>query len=152
MADSADDDLARLAAQLATIAQAPSGPQAHLQALASSVAALGQALAAPEGDIAARRRAADDLDRVRTQALALPGVPEASGIAQLLELVAGWLRTPTPENTAAVERLVAALRSLPGTDVLWNDRATAAKREAELERNVKKSLDEIAAGMPKFKL
>lgn len=147
-----DDDVTALAQQLATIAQAPSAEQAQLQQLAGSLAALGQALSAPEGDAAARRRSADELDRVRKQTLALPNVPQAKSVAQTLELVASWLRAPNPQNTAAVERLVAAIRALPGGDALWTDQAAEAKRKAELDADVQKSLDEIAAGMPTFKL
>jgi hypothetical protein len=69
-----------------------------------------------------------------------------------IDLVIGWLRAPTPENTAGVERLVAAIRALPGGDALWTDQAAEAKRKAELDADVQKSLDEISAGMPKFKL
>jgi hypothetical protein len=41
---------------------------------------------------------------------------------------------------------------VPGAEALWTDRAAEAKREAELDADVQKSLDEIKAGMPKFEL
>ncbi|MBV8759632.1 MAG: hypothetical protein JO257_20250 [Deltaproteobacteria bacterium] len=150
MAGKADDDVTALAQQLATIAKAPSAQQPQLAKLAASLTALGQALAAGDGDAAARARAADELDRVRTQTLAVPGAP--TGLVQTLELFAGWLRAPNAENTAAVERFVAALRAVPGGEALWTDQTAEAKRKAELDADVQKSLDEIAAGMPKLKL
>jgi len=152
MTDQADDDVAKLAAQIATVARAPGEQRGQLEALAGSVAALGRALSASEGDATARKGAADELDRVRKQLLAMPSLPETRGLTQTIELVAGWLRAPTPENTAAVERLVAALRNVPGGQQMWGDQTAEAKRKAELDADVQKSLDEIAAGMPKFKL
>jgi hypothetical protein len=78
--------------------------------------------------------------------------PEMRAMTGVIDLVVGWLRAPTPENTAAVERLVAAIRAVPGGEALWTDQAAEAKRKAELDADVQKSLDEIKAGMPKFKL
>jgi len=167
-----DNDVAQLAAQIAAIASAPVDqlPQlrAQLATLASSVAVLGRALEAPADDAAARARIADEIDHARTAMLAalqaaapaLAGAAQAQvrdvslpALAATLELVASWLRAPTAENTAAVERLVAALRSVPGAgEALWQDQAAEAKRKAELDADVQKSLDEIKASMPKFKL
>jgi hypothetical protein len=175
-AERPDNDLAEIAARLAAIASGPSeqvpselaGPVA---ALASSLATLARALEAPADDAATRTALADDVDRVRAgtaEAMRaatavfsraapafearLRDVP-LSGLDGALELVAAWLRAPTPEHTAAVERLVTALRALPGIEeALWHDRAREARREAELDAEVQKSLDEIAADMPKFEL
>ena len=161
MADRADSDVNRLASQIAAIASAPGSQQPELKAqlatVAASVAALGQALEAPADDAAARAKIADELDRTRTAmvaALAKSQVRDVPGpaLASTLELFASWLRAPTPENTAAVERLVAALRAVPGGEALWQDQAAEAKRKAELDADVQKSLDEIKAGMPTFKL
>jgi hypothetical protein len=156
-----ETDIARLAAQIAAIASAPGGQQPQLRGqlavVAESVAALGAALSAPADDHAARTRIADDIDRTRSAMLGavaqvhVRDVPLAA-LAGTLELVAGWLRAPTPENTAGVERLVAAIRAVPGGDALWMDQVAEAKRKAELDADVQKSLDEIKAGMPKFKL
>jgi hypothetical protein len=174
-ADPPDNDLDEIAGQLSALtgdqtAQVPElrGP---LAALASSVSAIARAIAAPEGDAAARTRLADELDRTRERTLeatraaaevnsrtptdARARLPEAQLAAMLnaLELVASWLRAPTAENTAGVERLVAAFRAIPGfEEAMWHDQAADAKRKAELDTSVQKSLDEIAAGMPKFKL
>ena len=174
-ADPPDHDLAQLATQISAIAGAPIEPlpelRAPLVALASSVVLLGRAFEAPGDDPAARVRVADEIDRARVAMVdamtaAAPAFARAKpelqarlraisvpGLAATLELVAGWLRAPTPGNTAAVERLVAALRAIPGAGAaLWEDQAAEAKRKAELDRDVQKSLDEIKAGMPKFKL
>jgi len=167
-------DVARLAAQLASIATAPVDQvpelQGQLVSLAGSVAALGRAIETPDPDPAARARIADELDRIRatiaetqrtmaaTIARAKPALQAQlrdvplPALAGTLELVAGWLRAPTPQNAAAVERLVTALRNVPGGQDLWGDQTAEAKRKAELDADVQKSLDEIAAGMPKFKL
>ena len=159
MADRADSDVNRLASQIAAIASAPGSRQPELKAqlatVAASVAALGKALEAPD-EPGARARIADDIDRTRVTMLgalaktAVKDVPVAA-LAGTLELIAGWLRAPTPENTAAVERLVAAIRAAGG-DELWVDQAADAKRKAELDADVQKSLDEIKASMPKLKL
>jgi hypothetical protein len=173
-AEPPDTDVARLAAQLASIATAPVDQvpelRGQLLALASSVAALGRAIEAPDPDPAARGRIADELDRIRatlgeTQRTMTATIARTKPALQAqlrdvplpaldgtLALVAGWLRAPTPENTAAVERLVAAMRNVPGGQAMWGDQTAEAKRKAELDADVQKSLDEIAAGMPKFKL
>ena len=173
--DSPDSDLAQLAAQISAIASAPIEQlpelRAHLPALAASVAALARALEAPADDAAARARIADEIDRARAAMVeamraAAPVIARAKpevraqlrglsvpALAAALALVAGWLRAPTPENTAAVERLVAAIRAVPGAgEALWRDEAAEARREAELDADVQKSLDEIQAGMPKLEL
>lgn len=173
-ADPPDTDVARLAAQLASIATAPVDQvpelQGQLLTLAGSVAALGRAIEAPDPDPAARVRIADELDRIRatigetqrtmTAAIArtkaqlqaqLRDVP-LPALDGTLALVAGWLRAPNAENAAAVTGLVAALRSLPGGEEMWTDRARDDQRKAELDADVQKSLDEIKAGMPTFKL
>jgi len=156
-----DTDVAQLAEQIAAIARAPVEQRPELRAqlavVAESVAALGRALEAPSDDPAARTRIADDVDRARTAmlgALAKAQVKDVpiTALAGTLELVASWLRAPTPDNTARVEALVAALRAVPGGDELWTDQAAEAKRKAELDEDVQKSLDEIKAGMPTFKL
>lgn len=160
-----DTDVAMLAEQLAALASAPvartSEVGAKLAPLAASVEALGRALQAPDGDATARGRAADELERARgTMSEALraagPGVasagPQVSALTSTIDLVIGWLRAPTADSTAAVERLVAAIRGVPGGEALWADQAAEAKRKAELDADVQKSLDEIKAGMPKFKL
>jgi hypothetical protein len=152
-----DTDVAQLAAQLAAIASAPGDQLAEVRAklapLASSIGVLARALQAPEGDAAARRRVADELDRSMTEASRAAGpLPEVRAMTGVIDLVSAWLRAPTAENTAAVERLVAAIRAVPGGEALWTDQAAEAKRKAELDADVQKSLDEIKAGMPKFKL
>lgn len=169
-----DSDLAQLATQLTAIANVPIEQvpelRAPLLALGTSVAALGRALDTEADDPATRTRIADELDRTRVtiqDALraAAPAIARAApalqaqmrgvtlpALADTLELVSRWLRAPDAENTAAVERLVAALRGAPGAEALWVDHAAEAKRKAELDADVQKSLDEIAAGMPKFKL
>lgn len=160
-AERPDTDLAQLAAQIAAIASAPTEQQPQLRAklavVADSVAALGRGLDAPADDPSARSRIADEVDRARTsmvEAVARARVRDVPlpALAGTLELVASWLRAPTPENTAAVERLVAAIRAVPGGEALWQDQAAEARRNAELEADVQKSLDEIKAGMPTFKL
>jgi hypothetical protein len=156
MADRADSDIKQLAAQIAAIASASGGQQGQLATVAASLGALGKALEAPD-EPGARARIADEIDRTRTGVLAAlakapvkdPGV---GALVSTLELVAQWLRAPDAENTAAVEKLVAALRAVPGGEALWTDQAAEAKRKAELDADVQKSLDEIKAGMPKFKL
>jgi hypothetical protein len=158
-----DTDVAKLAAQLAAVASAPGDamPQvrAKLAPLAASIGVLGRALQAPEGDAAARGRVADELERARgtmTDALRASGpasaVPELRTLTATIDLVIGWLRAPTAESTAAIERLVAAIRAVPGGDALWTDQTAEAKRKAELDADVQKSLDEIKASMPKLKL
>jgi hypothetical protein len=173
-AEPPENDVAQLAAQIASIANAPVDQvpelRVHLRALANSVAAIGKAIATPDPDPAARARIADELDRVRASIAETQRTMQATIArtkpalqAQLrdvplpaldgtLALVAAWLRAPTTENTEGVHRLVAALRSVPGGQEMWTDQAAQAKRDAELEANVQKSLDEIAADMPKFKL
>jgi hypothetical protein len=160
MADRADTDVTRLAAQIAAIASAPGGQQAQLKdqlaIVAASLGALGKALEAPD-EPGARSRIADEVDRTRTgvlSALAKAPVkdPGVGALVSTLELLGSWLRTPDAENTAAVEKLVAALRAVPGGEALWTDQAAEAKRKAELDADVQKSLDEIKAGMPKLKL
>jgi hypothetical protein len=156
-----ENDVAKLAAQLAAIASAPGDQQPGLRAklapLAQSLGVLGRALQAPQGED--RGRVADELERARgtmTEALRAAGpagdATEVRMLTGAVNLVIGWLRAPTPENTAAVERLVAAIRAVPGGDALWTDQAAEATRKAELDADVQKSLDEIKAGMPKFKL
>jgi hypothetical protein len=152
-----DTDVAQLAAQLAALASVPGDQMGEVRAklapLAASIGVLGRALQAPEGDAAARARVADELDRSMTEASRAAGpLPELRAMTGVIDLVSGWLRAPTPENTAAVERLVAALRAVPGGDALWTDQSAEAKRKAELDADVQKSLDEIKAGMPKLKL
>lgn len=162
----ADTDLAELAAQLSAIAKQPldavPAMRAPLVALSASVDALGKALAAPD-DANARARIADELDRARTElaktiAAAKPALDahlrgfSFDGVLGVLELVSTWLRAPTPENTRDVERLIDILRAQPGADALWRDKVAEEKREAELDADVQKSLDEIKAGMPTFKL
>lgn len=172
MTESPDNDLAQLSAQLSTLSGAPMSPQlrAQLVALARGMAALGRAVEAPDDDPSTRARIADELDRARAamveaMRIAAPEIarqPElaaqvrggpVSPLARALELVATWLRTPTPQTTAAVEQVVAALRVLPGVDEsVWPDQAAQAKLDAELDADVQKSLDELAADMPKFEL
>ena len=156
-----DTDVAQLAAQIAAFASAPVEQRPELRAqlaiVADSVAAIGRALDAPGDDPAARTRIADEVDRVRTTMLAAVAKSQVKNVpvpalADTLELLASWLRAPTPETTARVERFVAALRAVPGGDALWADQAAEAKRKAELDEDVQKSLDEIKAGMPTFKL
>jgi hypothetical protein len=152
-----ETDVAQLAEQLAALASAPGEQMGHVRAklapLAASIGVLGRALQAPEGDTDARARVADELERSMTEASRAAGAsPEVRAMTGVIDLVTGWLRAPTPENTAAVERLVAALRAVPGGEALWTDQAAEAKRKAELDADVQKSLDEIKAGMPKFKL
>jgi len=160
----ADTDVAELAEQLSAIAKAPleatPALRAPLVALAGSVDALGKALAATD---AQRAHAADELDRARTALAnaiqaAKPALdaklPQLSldGLLRILELVATWLRAPTPESTRVVEQLIEQLRGKPGVEAMWRDKAAEEKREAELDADVQKSLDEIKAGMPKFEL
>ena len=152
-----DTDVAQLAAQLAALASAPGEQMAEVRAklapLAASIGVLGRALQAPEGDTDARARVADELERSMSEASRAAGpLLDVRAMTGVVDLVSNWLRAPTPETTAAVERLVAAIRAVPGGDALWTDQAAEAKRKAELDADVQKSLDEIKAGMPKFKL
>ena len=162
----ADSDIAELAEQLSKLAKLPLGaaPAMHapLAALAGSIDALGNALAAPD-EPAARGRIADELDRAHGElakaiAAAKPAIDAKLGtisfdaLLGVLELVATWLRAPTPETTRQVEQLIDHLRALPGGDAMWRDKVAEEKREAELDADVQKSLDEIKAGMPKFEL
>ncbi len=152
-----ETDVAHLAEQLAAIASVPGEQMGHVRAklapLAASIGVLSRALQTPEGDAAARARVADELERSMAEASRAAGQgPEVRAMTGVIDLVTGWLRAPTPENTAAVERLVVALRAVPGGDALWTDQAAEAKRKAELDADVQQSLDEIKAGMPKFKL
>lgn len=152
-----DTDVAQLAAQLAALASVPGDQMGEVRAkvapLAASIGVLARALQAPEGDAAARTRVADELERTMTEASRAAGPSlDVRAMTGVIDLVIGWLRAPTPENTASVERLVAAIRAVPGGEALWTDQAAEAKRKADLDADVKKSLDEIKAGMPKFKL
>lgn len=166
-----DNDIAELAGQLLDIANGRLDLSPELRkrftVLADSLTVLGRALEADDDDPASRGKIADELDRARaavvqTLRTAAPAIPadlrdrlrdaSVAGLVNLLAYVATWLRNPTPETTAAVERFIAALRAVPGAEALWTDRAAEAKREAELDADVQKSLDEIKAGMPKFEL
>jgi hypothetical protein len=164
-----DNDVAELAGQLRDIAKGPMSPELHARfgALAESVAVLGRALTSNDDDVATRTRIADELDRARASLVqtiratgsAIPAELRArlrdaslAPLVDTLALVATWLRAPTPETTAAVERLVETLRAVPGLEAAWSDSIADAKREAELDADVQKSLDEIKAGMPKFEL
>lgn len=67
--------------------------------------------------------------------------------AEALRLFTDWLSNPTPEGRARIETLVANLRAITGADPFLDDEEAEKRREAELEANVKKSLDEIFGDM-----
>jgi hypothetical protein len=64
-------------------------------------------------------------------------------MAEALHLISEWLGAPTVENQARVEQLVENLRAITGADPFLDDKKAQAKLDAEIEANVKKSLDEI---------
>jgi hypothetical protein len=67
--------------------------------------------------------------------------------AEALHLFTDWLSNPTPEGRAKIEALVANLRAITGADPFLDDEKAEKRRQAELEANVKKSLDEIFGDM-----
>jgi hypothetical protein len=65
------------------------------------------------------------------------------GMAQALSLISDWLGNPSAENQIKVEQLIANLRALTGADPFIDDAKAEAELHAEIERDVKTSLDGI---------
>jgi hypothetical protein len=64
-------------------------------------------------------------------------------MAQALQLLSDWLGDPTAENQTKVEQLVANIQAVTGASPFYDEGKAEAKRKAELEASVKKSLDDI---------
>jgi hypothetical protein len=133
-----------------------SDARAHMAELKGQVETIKRIVEQRVDDEPARRQAADEVDKlIDTVALIEKGAArkatpqleaafrdvDVGKISSGLRIFAQWLRAPTPESTAAIERLVEMLRATtpPG----WEDQAAAKQLEAEIDANVQRSLDDI---------
>ena len=64
-------------------------------------------------------------------------------MADALRLLSDWLGDPTAEKQRKVDDLIGNIRALTGASPYLDDARAEARQKAEIEADVKKSLDEI---------
>jgi hypothetical protein len=109
----------------------------HRKQIAGEIDKLVDTVAHIKNDVGKQVAGSSDRLKAATRAKTL------DGMAQALSLISDWLGNPTAENQIKVEQLIANLRALTGADPFIDDAKAEAELHAEIERDVKTSLDGI---------
>jgi hypothetical protein len=139
------DELRRRIQGVVAKARLANSEAEHRKQVAAEIDKLVDTVAHIQNDVGRAVAGSSDRLKAATRAKTL------DGMAQALRLISDWLGNPTAQNQLAVEQLIANLRALTGADPFLDDARAEAKLKADIEADVKKSIDEIFGDM-KIKL
>jgi hypothetical protein len=140
--------------------------RAFIEDMKARVRAVAEAARAKRSEAERRKDSARAIDQLvdsiakienatgRAMAAARPQLKAAfrnvdlAGIANALRLLSAWLEDPTDDRRAAVEQLIANIRATTGGALTWEEARNEKQLEADIERDVRTSLDEIFRKKP----